>query len=312
MRAQPPGGAATGERREVFNSALEQAEQLFKAGAEVGYASRPLLLFYGLSQAGRAIAAASTAVTGNGWRLSGHGIRVRNLMQHPSFLRDLVVEDFGSGSFTQLAPLVGSSTLPGGAPLGQFWQTIPDLPAIPLGPGAASYTPPLRVEFTGVSDGSRALGYLMAFGPPFPSLVTEQQTKDFIDQYPCLEGHTMWPEAGSIVEREDHIEIPRGWPYPANGDLRGLEHRLTEPYRGNDDRWAFPGFGGSALPLLPLLAWWALLYALSMLARYEPAGWTHHIDVDQSGEAVPLEVALTFALDACPELVVHAIHTVTR
>ena len=41
MRAQPPGRATSGERRRVFGSALEQAEQLFLAAAAVGYAARP-------------------------------------------------------------------------------------------------------------------------------------------------------------------------------------------------------------------------------------------------------------------------------
>jgi hypothetical protein len=42
----------------VYVAALQQAEQLFHAAREAGFASSPLLLFYGLSQAGRAIAAA--------------------------------------------------------------------------------------------------------------------------------------------------------------------------------------------------------------------------------------------------------------
>ena len=54
--------------------ALEQAEQMFHAAATVGVATRPLQVFYGLSQAGRAIAAAASGLTGDGWELAGHGI----------------------------------------------------------------------------------------------------------------------------------------------------------------------------------------------------------------------------------------------
>ncbi|WP_416071590.1 YaaC family protein [Streptomyces sp. ME02-8801-2C] len=52
-RSDPPGWAGSGNaaRRKTYNAALEQAEQLLKAAAQVGPASRPLLLFYGLSQA---------------------------------------------------------------------------------------------------------------------------------------------------------------------------------------------------------------------------------------------------------------------
>ena len=34
----------------------------------------PFLLFYGLSQAGRVIAAAATSADAGGWELEGHGI----------------------------------------------------------------------------------------------------------------------------------------------------------------------------------------------------------------------------------------------
>jgi hypothetical protein len=58
-RWAPPGSAgADPSRRAVYVAALQQAEQLFHAAREAGFASSPLLLFYGLSQAGRAIAAA--------------------------------------------------------------------------------------------------------------------------------------------------------------------------------------------------------------------------------------------------------------
>lgn len=56
-------------------------------------------------------------------------------------------------------------------------------------------------------------------------------------------------------------------------------------------------------PLHPLLAWWAVLFGLSMLARYEPARWTEDLDVDKSALAVPLETVLDAALEACPELI---------
>ncbi|MGH3799867.1 MAG: YaaC family protein [Pseudonocardiaceae bacterium] len=44
-------------RVDTFRSALEQAEQQFRAAASVDYDSRALNLYYGVSQAGRAVAA---------------------------------------------------------------------------------------------------------------------------------------------------------------------------------------------------------------------------------------------------------------
>jgi hypothetical protein len=69
----PPGAAGgNSERTAVFQSALEQAEQLAKAASEVGYAARPLLLYYALNQAARAVAAAR--IEGPAWRIDGHGL----------------------------------------------------------------------------------------------------------------------------------------------------------------------------------------------------------------------------------------------
>ena len=48
----------TWQRRRIFTAALNQAEELSIAASGVSYAARPLLEFYSLSQAGRAIAAA--------------------------------------------------------------------------------------------------------------------------------------------------------------------------------------------------------------------------------------------------------------
>ncbi len=56
LRAVPPGLAASDDaRRETFNAALQQAQELAHASDAVGYAAKPLPLFYSLSQAGRAM-----------------------------------------------------------------------------------------------------------------------------------------------------------------------------------------------------------------------------------------------------------------
>ncbi|WP_418606212.1 YaaC family protein [Georgenia sp. SUBG003] len=58
--------------------ALEQAQQQFAAAERIGYESRPLNLFYGLSQAGRAIAAGSRLLgrgTNHQWQANGHGLK---------------------------------------------------------------------------------------------------------------------------------------------------------------------------------------------------------------------------------------------
>ncbi|MFJ8540287.1 YaaC family protein [Streptomyces sp. NPDC093591] len=74
-RSDPPARANTGSRRKTYSAALEQAQQLFRAAAVVGPATSPVLAFYGLSQAGRAITAAAWSLKGEDWRLDTHGIK---------------------------------------------------------------------------------------------------------------------------------------------------------------------------------------------------------------------------------------------
>jgi hypothetical protein len=55
------------------------------------------------------------------------------------------------------------------------------------------------------------------------------------------------------------------------------------------------------------MAWWAVLFALSTLARYHPAEWAVHIDVDRSRHAVLLENLLKQAMEIVPFLILEAI-----
>jgi len=70
LRASPPGLAAQkGARRRVFGAALGQWDALLGASGAVVPAASPILLFYALSQAGRAVCAAY--ISGQPWRASG-------------------------------------------------------------------------------------------------------------------------------------------------------------------------------------------------------------------------------------------------
>lgn len=312
MRHQPPGLAANDERRFVFGSALEQAEQLFTSAATAGYASRPIALFYGLSQAGRAIAAASMDAGDDDWKLKGHGIGVFNLDDGPE-LSLLTVGDKGrGGSFKQLAPLLKSGTLPNPTPFGQLWRVIPDLLATPL--DDSSVTP--SVLFVNGFNVTEEMGGMRITGlPQNLEAAAEEQVADFFKSYPTLVGNEPHPDfKAPQVDHAGRTYTLRAWRWstPEENDMRRLLNRITQPYRDDSERWSFPALGGDQAALHPLLAWWAILFALSMLARYEPASWTNHIDVDISPNAVPLETVLEQALDTCPRLILHAIQTVSK
>jgi hypothetical protein len=293
---------------------------LFTAAETVGYASRPIMLFYGLSQAGRAIAAASTAADNNNFRLVGHGIKAPSLNQRPP-LHELTVIDEGTGSFTQLAPLLRSGTLPDGAPLGQIWASIPGLLDQPLA-STSECLPPLRFEADSLGKQQEVHGWVHGLPAHLGSAADPKRAlRDFLAGYPSLAGSSQSLLADGIFPDYPQTgawKAMRCWPSPGPIDpakpvmtfLEDFEDRLTLPYLGDDDRWVFPALGGDKTALHPLLAWWALLFALSMLARYEPASWTGYLDVDASPNTVPLESALGHALDACPQLILYAIRAV--
>jgi hypothetical protein len=118
MRADPPPAAASHQdRRATFTAALEQAEQLFDAADRADVMTKPLQLFYGLSQGTRAIAATAPNVPdrqqgkpAEPWKLSGHGIAIPGIEQAIAVsggrLASLPVADKGLGAFTQMASIL--------------------------------------------------------------------------------------------------------------------------------------------------------------------------------------------------------------
>jgi hypothetical protein len=60
------------------------------------------------------------------------------------------------------------------------------------------------------------------------------------------------------------------------------------------------------------MTWWALLYGLSSLARYDPETWVAALDVDRSHDATSLEQLLDVAVPRIPELVSTALSEQSR
>lgn len=280
-RSTLPDGTAE-SRRALYASALEQAEQQFRAAASVGPESRPLNLFYGLSQAGRAIAAARTP-DGQGISpvVSGHGLKVYELdaLRPGDDVFGLQVRGEGGRdtSFGRLAWLTGSDNLqPEGVSLAAVWMMLPE------------------VSFDFPIDGHHPAQLVDADGDSFRLAVPDDDEDASVLRavYPQLSpaeltdgnhGYTgNTPGQGTPVRR---FQLPNA-------------QRALSNYRGSSALMPAWREGGGHLD--PLLAWWVMLYALSMLARYRPVEWTRAIDVDKSPRAVWLEQLLDKALDAVP------------
>ena len=130
-RADPPAIAGEFEdHKEVFQAALAQAEELWEAAAAVGPASRPLPLFYCLSQAGRAVCAAWT--TSDPWRPTSHGLRRHESdAQEPwarAFNYAASVTSHSRGAYSMVAQATESPTFSGKASVAALWASLPNFP----------------------------------------------------------------------------------------------------------------------------------------------------------------------------------------
>lgn len=323
LRARPPARIEDDdERAAVFVSALEQAEELMHAAADIGPAASPLLLFYAVSQAGRAIAAARLD---DPWRLSGHGLKAPAPADTSTGLLQRVVKPDGEASekrrpsFAGVADATGSGQLTAELELGAIWAAIPELmaplPQLPL--EAPTWKRPLRVFRPEVDAAHvrladvRPLELLIAGLPPDADLGT---LLVYLSDYPTAEGAYMWHTQGM---REDSIVAQSGpeghlpvfcWPdVPTDIRLRVLRLDAIAPdYRGLGTRLLLPRAGGKDA-LSPLMLWWTLLFGLSSIARYDPETWVDALAVNDSELAVPIEGALDAALEALPDLILDAL-----
>jgi hypothetical protein len=324
LRATPPGRAVKADRRRVFASALEQAEQLFRAAGAVGVATKPLLTFYGLSQAGRAIAA---ALAQNDWRLSGHGIRIGKRPEGDVRVADLKVEPSPGGSFRRIGDVLGSSGLASATPIGDLWPLLAEtgrhrLPGSgddrSLGltidyTGWATGIPTVRVEelpesFTHIGQEHRDL--MSGLGADYSAQA--EALDRFLSRYPTLSARIPFTAAGQPVGLQPNgdgtCSISFRWPEESRRRHRSVDEfglSLAVMIRG---AWrVYPSLDGSDRPVHPLLVWWAILFRLSMLARYEPDAWDAMTDVNTSADAVPIEHLLGCAMSTVPELIFHVL-----
>jgi hypothetical protein len=305
-RANPVGFASEPERREVYAAALAQFDELMSAASSSGRASRPLPLFYALSQAGRALAAAHAT---RSWRLYGHGLAAADL-DHPLLTVKIrrTSSKTASGtrkadSFTGIAGATGAQAFKRAVTLGRLWASLPEL--IDLRPPGCGIAPLLLVP----DKPSRAAepvywrqvcAIVVGFDGYGEELIAHLRR-----YFPTSEGVRLFEDAGFLpindhkvwwTPKEDNVE----------GHLSTLE-RVTPRVHDFSPRWLLPYVGGVALS--PLLTWWTLLFGLSMMARYEPATWVAALDYDSSELAAPLEGLLDTALDRVPELVLSALET---
>jgi len=319
----------------VFAASLEQAEQLMRAAEVIGPAARPLPLFYALSQAGRAIAAAR--LPDSAWRLAGHGLSapphdgVTDLLRRvvkPKAEPEKALIAGRRSSFAGVADAIGSDHLTGPVHLGAVWAAMPDLMApVPQIPGLdPAWRRPLRAypaHWALDANARRKIAYnrpleLLLGGLPVDpnpdtSFDPDALLAEMGEHYPTSAGVAAPGWLKTHPARTLRGPAPTGeslplfcWP-----DVRSLATAaelgaIAANYRGRGVRLLVPRIAAKD-SLSPLMLWWVLLFGLSSLARYDPELWVAALNVNSSPQAVPIEAALTEALEALPDLILAAL-----
>lgn len=315
LRANPPGRAAgDGPRREVFSAALEQAEQFLRAASAIGYATKPVQLFYALSQSGRAIAAVRADEP---WEIRGHGASVI-----PSLVvGETTVEPDQSrfGAIGIVARATASDIWDGPAQLGALWASLPELPAEPALCGSAPGALEVLLDRTDfgtavrVSDGMTLTSPVVRGGLSIRAGLLPHQIPaghddekgaiaEVLAPYPYAAG---WSLGSGWIPNQGLIPTWIQWRHEEDGQrvVTAVE-ALTEDYEGRT--FFRPAIGGASAVPSPLIAWWGVLLALSSLARYAPVGWRQALDIDNSPIGWALERGLSTAERRIPELVLKA------
>ncbi len=305
-------------RRAVFAASLEQSEQLFKAARAADDGIRPMLLFYGLSQATRAVAAAAMKLD-EGWRPTAHGLSCSGEPQRPPDIADLTVKPSeptrsatkkemdpadGGGAFGILQTVLSSETWPRSATvtLGALLAAHPSLEGFPGREEewpAMSYTGETRDVLENWEEPVSVFQILLA-----PAAGDRAWTR-----YTEMPDHYQMLATASIAPRPptgggDPLQLDATFP---EGN-RPMMHRRTTVER----HWMTPDLGGTRGNQPRLVLYWAIAYALSMRARYDPEGWTRDLNPDGPRYAELLRTVLQQILNECPGLINQAIRFVSQ
>lgn len=327
-RWNPPAPTTTAvERRTTYVFALEQAEQMFRAATAIGTATRPLLIYYGLSQAGRAIAAAASSISsGDKWRLNGHGIKSVALDGPLPDVEVRTERPDDRGSFVRLSELL-NSPLWGKAQVrfNLLWDMLPENEQSPLLDTGRLRRTPLLVDHRDLYREPHPLASISV--GRFPPWVTNAEDgRKILDSYlkafPDAQGYYDFRRVGREPDANpDFLRRYDGWGYlemhwrlpegssGSHAQRLALLEAMTRTYKGV--LYFLPAITPNQGNLHPLMAWWAVLHALSMLARYQPAEWATHINVDRSQHAVAIERLLKESIRVLPLLVEEAIEQVS-
>lgn len=316
IRAEPPhvmhDALQNRSRRRMFQTGLEQAQQQFEAASRIGYESRPLSLFYGLSQAGRALAAASPRLDDESWESRGHGLDFAPDFDGPGLFAAKIKQAGKSDSqFARVSAAIGSPSAFESSSIGDVLATMLDYTNTFRQPDETPVALS-SVYFTELEPRGDLVRLQIVL--PAPSTAhqvrPEAQVGEYLRHYPALDPvlrdeATQQLQLGpqhdcSMVISRRHLTDDR---VDSTAQMR-LRGSLL-----NRGSWLLlPRTGAAPGPLHPLMSWWLVLYALSRVARYAPHKWSPLLELEGSAESSKIEFLLELASSVVPELVVEELH----
>lgn len=306
LRAEPPGLARDGgRRRRVFGAALEQWDALIVASGNVPPSASPILVFYALAQAGRALCAA--AVSGQPWAPASHGLAVGD--PTPDLGATLVSpDDRRDSAFRLFCRALGAQGLTAPTTLSRLWASHIHLDTSPSLGGNA-----LRViQLDGVSGEPMTRAHLRGEAARDLPRNTDAATatlRERLRDYPAARDLVVLDVPQPFASpAEPRVEI--GWLLD-HGAPRPVAKRAPGPVSGDAaGHTLYPALNDAGDVLPPLALWWATLLALSSIARYQPEAWHDALARDRSKSAIAIEQALEVSRELLPWMLLSALESV--
>ena len=292
--------AARARKGKDIQAGLQQFEDLMEASSVATTASRPILLYYALSQAGKALIASRSRQAAN-----GHGLTVA--IEDKNLLHTTVQPHGKQGEFQVVSEVTGSPALGCAVSLGALAASLPEMAGIFMDddwPHALQVHIDHGASLTDPIPDHWWVDVQWPQGIP-ATLDDVAKTLRGYSWVGTRIGDVTHPKVVTRNDRNRQLEW-RGTVIPLKAGASEIESAIPE-YRIQGRRWIRPMLdSGQDMPS-PLMTWWALLYALSHFARYRPTKWVAAIDVNKCDAAPTIERIMDRAMTALPHLVLEAL-----
>jgi hypothetical protein len=327
-------------RAKTFAAAMQQFEEQMSAAKVVTPATRPINLYYGMTQAGVAISAVHKP--GN-WSAYSHGLTLDAVPE----IVDIPIWPDGSGAYQIVSEAVGSPLITGKVTIGALWASLPELGfarlkgsgespgPLDLYPGTVptpnsssvvAYSPGGAVMTdSGVHEYYNSPEDAIRAAAPTATLYINDEMPKVADAQPWLARlRELYPsahDADFVNPARPFEETMPGqrfatelkWPLPTDATMDANFNKTyfrekAPQYVHVVDRYLRPSVEKGLEPPSPMMTWWLLLYAFSILARYAPRKWVDALNPDAANSsAAALQYALDTALERVPHLVLEAL-----